>query len=127
MSVFPARSIRPNPSARISDARITPCSPACRRKASSGLSKTSSVPGMPLGMCGTMPAPMRRQAPIGLPVATATAATRRALSIASADRPKGSFVPAACWNARHKPFSAPLIWVKAAAYSLIHSLPCGNV
>jgi len=76
---------------------------------------------------GRMPGPMHRQAPIGLPVATVTAATRRALSIASADRPKASFVPAACWNARHKPFSVPLIWVKSAAYSLIHSLPCGNV
>jgi hypothetical protein len=50
MSVFPARSIRSNPPARISDAKITPCWLACCRKAGSGPSKPSSVPGMPWGM-----------------------------------------------------------------------------
>ena len=72
--------------ARGSEARRLRHAPkGCCRKTSSGLSSLPACQACRWGCVGMVPAPTQRQSQIAVPVATATAATWRALSITIAD------------------------------------------
>ena len=109
MSAFPARSIRRTHARGSETRRLRHAPKGCCRKTSSGLSSLPACQAGRWGCVGMVPAPTQRQTQIAVPVATAAAATWRALSITIADPSRASFVPAACWNARDKPFSATMI------------------
>jgi len=118
MSVFPARSICPNPSARISDAKITPFAgvlPEDKFRLVKAFQRARHAVGMRGDGASAHAAPGANPRPGGDGHRSHMACfvDHKALITQEQLRACGML---------ERALHGPLIWVKATAYSLIHSL-----